>query len=366
MHCSHVTELLSEYVDDVLDPSTRAGVEKHLADCRNCTAALASLRTYLEAMGSLPQVQAPSDFLTSVHERLEQSGCFRRLMYRLFFPLKVKLPFEVAGLVAASLLVVLLYRGTEPEKAQYAPVSPVPSLQAPAAQVSPTYPTPAVPAQVPSAASRPSPEESREDSRSPAAARPGVEEREKDQAPPVSPGSPSPLGQTIPAAEAVKTLPAPTALQDRSKSPAHPPLSAESPAAVPLSEPKPLELVLHLPPPATVPQARGQALARKSAPALLRETVRTEPQVPALPASTLSQIKELVEQARGSVLSVDSEQPTPSAQVVTAQVPARNYPEFVKELRRLGQLEEPAVKSKSPSRDGLLQLHIRLVPSSQP
>ena len=137
MHCSQVTDLLSEYVDDALDPSTRAHVEEHLAHCRTCTAELASLRTYLEAMGSLPQVQAPADFLASVHERLEQPGLFKRLLTWLFFPWKVKLPFEAAGLVAASLLVVLLYRGTDPEKAQLAPVSPAPSLQAPAAPPAP-------------------------------------------------------------------------------------------------------------------------------------------------------------------------------------------------------------------------------------
>ena len=33
-------------------------------------------------------------------------------------------------------------------------------------------------------------------------------------------------------------------------------------------------------------------------------------------------------------------------QVVTAQLPARSYPTFLNELRRLGQLEEPAVKPK--------------------
>ena len=133
MHCSQITDLLSEYVDDALDPSTRAHVEEHLADCRTCAAELASLRTYLEAMDSLPQVQAPAGFLTSVHERLEQPGLFKRLLTWLFFPLKVKLPFEAAGLVAASLLVVLLYRGTDPEKAQFASVSPAPTSQVPAA-----------------------------------------------------------------------------------------------------------------------------------------------------------------------------------------------------------------------------------------
>ncbi len=108
-------------------------MEEHLADCRTCAAELASLRTYLEAMDSLPQVQAPAGFLTSVHERLEQPGLLKRLLTWVFLPLKVKLPFEAAGLVAASVLVVLLYRGIGPEKAQFASVSPAPTSQVPAA-----------------------------------------------------------------------------------------------------------------------------------------------------------------------------------------------------------------------------------------
>jgi hypothetical protein len=356
VHCSQITDLLSEYVDDILDPSTRAQVEEHLADCRTCTAELASLRTYLEAMDSLPQVQAPAGFLENLHERLEEPGLFKRLLTWVFFPMKVKLPFEVAGLVAASLLVVLLYRGTEPEKAQFNAVSQAPSA--------PTSPTP-----VPSATSRPS-----------------VKEPKTDEAPPVSPAPSSPSAQAVLVEKPRKDEAPHVSLQEAARPPVQEPLSAKPQARFSGASPKPVELVLHLTPstnlqaaPETVlreqppagaspttaaPQAQEQALSRKAAPAPMRAVGKAELAAPASPATTLSRIKELLAQAGGSVLSVDYEKDTQLPQVVTVQLSAQNYPTFSHELRRLGQLEEPAVIPKIANQDALIQLRIRLVPPS--
>jgi hypothetical protein len=349
VHCSQVTELLSEYVDDVLDPSTRAHVEEHLVQCRTCSAELASLRTYLEAMESLPRVQAPVDFLESVHERIEQPGFFRRLLSRLFFPIKVKLPFEVAGLVAASLLVVLLYRGTEPEKAHFTAVSQAP----------------------------PAP---------PAASRLAVEEPKKHEAPPASPGHSSPSAQALLGEEPRKDEAPNISLNETAKPPVQKPLSAKPQARFSHVSPKPVELVLRLTPPADLqalpetasreqapagaspttaaPQAQDRALSRKTAPAPMRAAEKAEQTAPASTAATLSRIRKLLHEVKGSVLSVDYEKDTHMPRVVFAQLPAQSYPTLLNELRRLGQLEEPAVKPKLTNQDALIQLQIRLVPPS--
>ena len=376
MHCSQITDLLSEYVDDVLDPTTRARVEEHLADCQTCTAELASLRTYLEAMGSLPQAQAPADLLASVHERLEHHGFFRRLLTWLFFPLRVKLPFEAAGLVAASVLVVLLYRGTDPEKAQFTSVSPAPTSQVPAAPASPTP--------VPSAASRPSSEKPAEVPRPPAVSRLAVEEPKKDEALPVSPGHSSLSAEAVSVEKPRKDKAPQVSLKEAAKPPVQEPLSAKPQARFSDPSPKPVELVLRLKPPADLqaaseallreqppagassatatPQTQDQTQSRKAAPAPMRAAGKAEQTAPTSPATTLSRIKQLLEEAKGSVLSVDYETGTQLPLVVAAQLPARSYPTFLNKLRRLGQLEESAVKPKIPNQDALLQLQIRLIP----
>lgn len=328
MNCSQVTELLTEYADNRLDPATRIDLEQHLAHCQACAAEWASLRAYFEAMDSLPRVRAPADFLANVHARLEQPGWFKRLLSWLFIPMKLKLPFEAAGLIAASLLVVLLYRGTEPEKSQLTPIPPAPPFQAPAASTPPLSTAPASPAPLPPTPSHSSPEQS---------------------------------------------------------SPASHPLSASRPVphAPPRAIPEPVELVLHLNPaadrltatpsaqrtqlptataPTAAPQAEEQVSARKVAPVPPPATGRTESTGPSSSAATFSRIKELVEKLDGAILPVNDGSDTQLPQVVTAEIPARRYDSLVAELDHLGRLEKPAAGPQVPDQAGLIQLQIRLVP----
>jgi len=117
--CSKVSHLLSEYVDDQLDRATQRLVEEHLASCENCAAELATLQAYLRTMATIEKIGAPQGFLAAVHERLEQPSVFDRLTKWLFYPLKIKLPMELAGIVLATLLLVFAYQQApkqEPEK----------------------------------------------------------------------------------------------------------------------------------------------------------------------------------------------------------------------------------------------------------
>lgn len=316
MNCSQVTELLTEYADNRLDPATRIDLEQHLAHCQACSAEWAALRAYFDAMDSLPRVRAPADFLTSVHARLEQPGWFKRLMSWLFIPMKLKLPFEAAGLIAASLLVVLLYRGTEPEKSQLAPIPPAPPLQVPTASAppratAPTSPEQSSPASHPLSASRPAP-----------------------LAPPHAIPKPVELVlQMKPVADRVATVP-----------------SVQMPQ-LPTART-----------PTTAPQAEQQVLARKVAPVPSPALGRTESTGPSSPAATLSRIKELVEKLDGAILPVNDGSNTQLPQVVTAEIPARSYDSLVAELDHLGRLEKPAAKPQVPDQAGLIQLQIRLVP----
>ncbi|MGV8074536.1 MAG: zf-HC2 domain-containing protein [Syntrophobacteraceae bacterium] len=346
MDCSLVTELLSEYVDDVLDPSIKAHVEEHLAHCRTCTDELVCIRTYLHAMESLPGVPAPVDFLESLQERLEQPGLFKRLLTRLFYPMKLKIPFEVAGVVAASLLVVLLYRGVEPEKAQFSSSPPAPATSDMSARE--------------------------------------AEKPKKDETPSVSTESPSGPEQTVLTEKLMKAVPPLASRQEAAKTPAEGHLSTKPPERYSDVSQKPVELVLRLAPSAdqptpqekvmreqapegasfsaAAPQTRDKALAGKAAPAPMSAERKAEQTTQPNPATTLSRIKDLAERAGGSILSVDYEKETQLPQVVSAQLPAAKYPSFLNELRSLGRLEEPDVGGDYRNKDALIRLRIQLVP----
>jgi anti-sigma factor RsiW len=51
--CRELIELLTDYLDDALDPATRGAIEVHLAGCDGCTRALEQLQETIRIAGSL-------------------------------------------------------------------------------------------------------------------------------------------------------------------------------------------------------------------------------------------------------------------------------------------------------------------------
>jgi anti-sigma factor RsiW len=53
MACRELIELLTDYLDDALDPTTRRAIDAHLARCDGCTRALEQLRETVRITGTL-------------------------------------------------------------------------------------------------------------------------------------------------------------------------------------------------------------------------------------------------------------------------------------------------------------------------
>jgi len=109
MNCEKVKGLLSEYVDGVLDPKTKALVDEHLSACKDCQDELASLKALVNELGSLEPVAPPADFLDQLHERMEERSPFSRILRTLFVPMRLKIPLECAGAVAVAILVFSVF-----------------------------------------------------------------------------------------------------------------------------------------------------------------------------------------------------------------------------------------------------------------
>ena len=61
--CQTVVELLTDYLEGALDPTTCARVEHHLSLCPPCATYLDQLRTTMELVGRLPEDTLPADAL---------------------------------------------------------------------------------------------------------------------------------------------------------------------------------------------------------------------------------------------------------------------------------------------------------------
>lgn len=57
MDCEDLVEMLTDYLDGVLDPQTRSTLEAHLQLCDGCDAYLEQLRATVAALGAAPSPQ---------------------------------------------------------------------------------------------------------------------------------------------------------------------------------------------------------------------------------------------------------------------------------------------------------------------
>jgi len=72
MRCQRVRELLSPYIDRVLSDEERNKVEEHLTACESCRKDLAELQSAVNRIREMEKLEAPSDFMSKLHERLLQ------------------------------------------------------------------------------------------------------------------------------------------------------------------------------------------------------------------------------------------------------------------------------------------------------
>ena len=126
MDCSEIRTLLSEYLDDALDEKAKALADEHLRICPACQKELDSLKTLVKGIGSLESVKAPADFLDQLHKRMERPSRISEIWGWLFYPLRVKIPLQLAGAAVMAFLIfsilpmqqapLRLYSKSEPEK----------------------------------------------------------------------------------------------------------------------------------------------------------------------------------------------------------------------------------------------------------
>lgn len=62
MACEDLVELVSDYLEDSLDPDTRTRVDLHLAGCDGCSNYLQQFRSTISTLGRVTEEQLDVDF----------------------------------------------------------------------------------------------------------------------------------------------------------------------------------------------------------------------------------------------------------------------------------------------------------------
>jgi hypothetical protein len=319
--CSEIRNLLSEYLDDALDAKAKAVADEHLRTCPACREELDSLKALVKGLGSIEPVKAPADFLDQFHKRMAQPSALSKMRNWLFFPLRVKIPLQLAGAAVTALIILFilpmqqsslkLSTKTEQEKKDAAyttdeakgMIQPAERPRATVQQAAPAAPAKDM------SAGKPTP---------------------RSETPVPKAAIPEPSKEKREVAVNLK-------MQVRAKAVSAEPSAAQAPASPALSEMQRRTLA-----------ARAPAQEDKK-----QESIEKEPE------SVLS-ITKAIEAVKGKVLSVDRNPQTGLPEFIQAEMPAGQMPILYEKLRELGELQVSPQTSAEKDSD-LVQIRIRLI-----
>jgi hypothetical protein len=109
MDCSRTKELISEYIDGLLDREQEAEVKDHLLQCGDCRDEFESMKAVVREIGSLDRVEAPDSFLADLHGRMEKDSWFEKVKNILSMPARIKIPVELATLATTVVLAFFIF-----------------------------------------------------------------------------------------------------------------------------------------------------------------------------------------------------------------------------------------------------------------
>ncbi|QXM05731.1 DUF4349 domain-containing protein [Crassaminicella indica] len=70
MRCMEMEEMISLYIDDILDKHTKDMLDKHLKECKECRSEYENLMRQIDLCNKLPMVDLPEGFEDDLHEAL--------------------------------------------------------------------------------------------------------------------------------------------------------------------------------------------------------------------------------------------------------------------------------------------------------
>jgi hypothetical protein len=108
--CDVIQPELSAYVDGELTSHRRELVEAHLALCPQCREALAEMRTLAAGVAAMPKLQPSPRFLADVRHKIARGDNPEAPTWHdyLFRPVWIKVPLELAALIAVTVFVMRL------------------------------------------------------------------------------------------------------------------------------------------------------------------------------------------------------------------------------------------------------------------
>lgn len=115
MNNEEIKALLHDFARGKLNDEEQPIVRRAIENDQELGLELEQIRAYYNDLKGLPEIKAPDDFLVKVRNRIERKGLLVKLRDVVFFPLYLKLPVEIAGTVAVSLFIIIIFNPFSPK-----------------------------------------------------------------------------------------------------------------------------------------------------------------------------------------------------------------------------------------------------------
>lgn len=128
MRCQVVLEMLSPYLDGVLDPAEHEAVKEHLTRCPSCNSELVELKNCLDLLQELPEIAPPAEFRAGLMEKINNLPSSKEEPPKLWYQRVTKVTHQSWYRTAAVAAVMVMALGItslwEQDGKQLLPIEP--------------------------------------------------------------------------------------------------------------------------------------------------------------------------------------------------------------------------------------------------
>ena len=128
-NCKDIENSLSLYAEGLLSEEEKTTVEKHLKSCAACAKALAQLQRSDMLVQELKDVEPPPWFREKIMAKVREEAEKKSFVRNWFYPLRIKIPVQVAATIIIAVLAVYIYRSGDEQMKAVLPVVQQPTIE---------------------------------------------------------------------------------------------------------------------------------------------------------------------------------------------------------------------------------------------
>ena len=122
--CKDIENNLPLYTEGLLSADEKRAVEDHLAECADCSKALADLKKAAAMTQGLSEVEPPPWFKQKIMVRVREEDGKKSFAQKWFYPLRIKIPVQVMATIVIAVLAVYIYRSGDEQMKAVLPDAP--------------------------------------------------------------------------------------------------------------------------------------------------------------------------------------------------------------------------------------------------